>query len=338
MELFLDSIKFNEVQEANELGFLTGLTTTPTFMSREGITDVDSVILKLSKMTKILMVESLGNNAEEIIKEAERLLSLGLDKNTTVFKIPITLEGAKACKILTDKGLKVNLHLIYTLQQAYVAYCAGATYICPLVGRLQDQGHDALDLVDQCVTAAERYNYKTKVMFSSVRSLEHVRNAINLGAHACTVPWNVLKQLCQNHFTELGIRQFVEHTEMSNIRASDLVKTDEVFLSSNSKVLDALIQMTKSKTGACIIVNDQGNIYRVFTDGDLRRLVEHGQNNLINKKFTELEQNSPISVQLNASLPEINSLFKTKEVDNIVVVEGNKPIGIIDIQDVLKWI
>jgi transaldolase len=338
MELFLDSIKFNEVQEANELGFVTGLTTTPTFMQREGVTDVDSVILKLSKMTNILMVESLGNTAEEIIKEAERLLSVGLDKNKTVFKIPITMEGAKACKKLTDKGLMVNLHLIYTLQQAYVAYQAGATYICPLVGRLQDQGHDALDLVDQCVTAAERYNYKTKVMFSSVRSLEHVRNAINLGAHACTVPWNVLKQLCQNHFTELGIRQFVEHTEMSNIRASDLVKTDEVFLSSSSTVLDALIQMTKSKLGACIIVNDKNEIYRVFTDGDLRRMIESGDNNLVNKKFTELKSNSPISIGLNAPLPEITNLFKAKEVDNIVVTDNNKPIGIIDIQDVLKWI
>jgi TalC/MipB family fructose-6-phosphate aldolase len=338
MELFLDSIKFNEVQEANDLGFVTGLTTTPTFMQREGVTDVDSVILQLAKMTNILMVESLGNNAEEIIREAERLLSIGLDKHKTVFKIPITMEGAKACKKLTDKGLMVNLHLIYTLQQAYVAYCAGATYICPLVGRLQDQGHDALDLVDQCVTAAERYNYKTKVMFSSVRSLEHVRNAINLGAHACTVPWGVLKALCQNHFTELGIRQFVEHTEMSNIRASDLVKTDDVFLSSQSTVLDALIQMTKSKTGACIIVNEKNEIYRVFTDGDLRRMIEGGENNLVNKKFTELKSNSPISIGLNASLPEITNLFKSKEVDNIVVTDNNKAIGIIDIQDVLKWI
>jgi transaldolase len=338
MELFLDSIKFNEVQEANDLGFLTGLTTTPTFMQREGVTDVDSVILKLSKMTNILMVESLGNNAAEILKEAGRLLSLGLNKDTTVFKIPISLEGAKACKILTDNGMKVNLHLIYTLQQAYVAYCAGATYICPLVGRLQDQGHDALDLVDQCVKAAERYNYKTKVMFSSVRSLEHVRNAINLGAHACTVPWSVLKLLCQNHFTELGIRQFVEHTEMSTIRASDLVKTDDVFLNSNSSILDGLIQMTKSNTGACVIINDKKDIYRVFTDGDLRRLLKSGQSDLINKKFTELESNTPVSVGLNASLHEITSLFKTKEVDNIVVIEDNKPVGIIDIQDVLKWI
>jgi len=338
MELFLDSIKFEEVQEANDLGFLTGLTTTPTFMQREGITDVDSVILRLSKMTNILMVESLGNSAEEIIAESERLLRLGLNKDTTVFKIPISFEGAKACKILTGKGLKVNLHLVYTIQQAYIAFCAGATYICPLVGRLQDQGQDALALVEQCVKAVERYNYKTKVMFSSVRSIEHVRNAINLGSHACTIPWNVLKQLPQNHFTELGIRQFVEHTEMSTIRASDLVKTDEVFLNSNSTVLDALIQMTKSGTGACIILNDQGEIYRVFTDGDLRRLIKSGQNDLVNKKFTELETNSPISVSLNASLNEITKLFKAKEVDNIVVIDNEKPIGIIDIQDVLKWI
>jgi transaldolase len=338
MELFLDSIKFEEVKEANDLGFLTGLTTTPTFMQREGITDVDSVILRLAEMTNILMVESLGATAGEIIKEAERLLSLGLNKDTTVFKIPISFEGAKACKILTDKGLKVNLHLIYTIQQAYIAFCAQATYICPLVGRLQDQGQDALSLVEQCVKAAERYNYKTKVMFSSVRSIEHVRNAINLGAHACTVPWNVLKQLPQNHFTDLGIQQFVEHTEMSTIKASDLVKTDNVFLNSNSTVLDALIQMTKSKMGACIILNDQKVIYRVFTDGDLRRLLKSGQKNLINKKFTELETNSPISIQINASLHEITNLFKAKEVDNIVVMENSKPIGIIDIQDVLKWL
>jgi TalC/MipB family fructose-6-phosphate aldolase len=338
MELFLDSIKYDEVQEAHNLGFLSGLTTTPTFMQREGITDVDSAILRLAKMTDILMVEALGISSEETIREAERLLSLGLNKDKTVFKIPISLEGAKACRVLINKGLKVNLHLVYTIQQAYVAFCAGATYICPLVGRLQDQGQDALTLVEQCVKAVDRYKYQTKVMFSSVRNVEHVRNAINLGAHACTVPWNVLKQLPQNHFTDLGIRQFVEHTEMSTILASDLVKTDDIFLDVNSSVLDGLIQMTQSKTGACVVINDKKEIYRVFTDGDVRRLLKSGQNNLINKKFSELEPNSPVSIGLNSSLPEIINLFKTKEVDNVVVIDGNLPVGIIDIQDVLKWL
>lgn len=338
MELFLDSIKFEEVQEANYLGFLTGLTTTPTFMQREGITNFDALILRLSKMTNILMIEALGDTDKEITKEVERLLKLGLNKETTVFKIPISFEGAKACKFLTDNGLKVNLHLIYTIQQAYIAFCAGATYVCPLVGRLQDQGQDALKLIEDCVKAVDRYNYKTKVMFSSVRNIEHVKNALNLGAHACTIPWSILKQLPQNHFTELGIRQFVEHTEMSTIKASDLVKKDDVFLDSNSTVLDALIQMTKSKTGACVVTDDKKEIYRVFTDGDLRRLIKNGHNNLINKKFVELEPNSPISIEINASLQEITDLFKAKEVDNLVVIENNKPVGIIDIQDVLKWL
>jgi TalC/MipB family fructose-6-phosphate aldolase len=283
------------------------------------------------------MVESLGISSTDIIKEAERLLSLGLNKETTVFKIPITLEGAKACKILTDRGLKVNLHLIYSIQQAYIAFCAGATYICPLVGRLQDQGQDALSLVDQCVKATERYNYKTKVMFSSVRSIEHVRNALNIGAHACTMPWNILKQLCDNHFTELGIRQFIEHTQMSTIKAIDLVKTEDVFLDINSTVLDALILMTKSQSGACIVVNGKKEIYRIFTDGDLRRLIKKGQDNLINKKFNELEPNTPVSIGVTALLDEIITQFKTKEVDNIVVQDNDIPIGIIDIQDILKW-
>ena len=125
---------------------------------------------------------------------------------------------------------------------------------------------------------------------------------------------------------------------MSTIRASDLVKTDDVFLSSNSKVVDALIQMTKSKLGACVILENKDEIYRIFTDGDLRRLLKGGQNNLINKKFTEIEPNSPISIELNSSLHEITDLFKAKEVDNIVVVDNGKPVGIIDIQDVLKWL
>jgi transaldolase len=338
MELYLDSIKIEEVREANKLGFLTGLTTTPTFMHREGIKDVDAAIVSLSKLVPVLQVEALGNNAEEIVKEAERLLALGLDKERVVFKIPISLEGARACKILTDKGLKVNLHLIYTLQQAYLAFCAGATYVCILVGRLQDQGHDALTLVEQCVKAVEKYNYKTKIMFSSVRNVEHVRNAINLGAHTCTVPWNILKQLSYNNFTELGIQQFVEHTELLTIKASDLVITENVFLNYNSTVLDGLMTMTNSKLGAVIILDDKKEMYRIFTDGDLRRLVKSGNSEALHKKFTELETNSPVSADVNTPLSEIITMFKTKEVDNLVITENSKPAGLIDIQDILKWI
>jgi transaldolase len=337
MELYLDSIKVDEVIAANKLGFLTGLTTTPTFMHREGIKDVDGAILQLSKMVNILMVEALGNSAEEIVKEAERLLALGLDKEKVVFKIPMSFEGARACKILTDKGIKVNLHLVYTLQQAYLAFCAGATYVCILVGRLQDQGNDALALVDQCIKAVEKFNYKTKIMFSSVRNVEHVRDAINLGAHTVTVPWNIMKQLFQNHFTEIGIRQFVEHTELLTIKAADLVITENVFLNYNATVLEGLMQMTSSKLGAVIVLDDKEDIYRVFTDGDLRRMLKSDNSETLHKKFRELESNSPVSIDISSPLSDVIALFKSKEVDNLVVVENNKPKGIVDIQDVFKW-
>ncbi|MCB0778500.1 MAG: hypothetical protein KDC03_02965, partial [Flavobacteriales bacterium] len=131
----------------------------------------------------ILQVEALGETAEEIVKEADRQLKMGLKKETTVFKIPVSLEGLRACRMLRNKGILVNIHLVYTIQQAYMAMQAGASYVCPLVGRLQDQGHDALALVEQCVRAVNYYGYDTKIMFSSVRTVEHVRNAVDIGVH-----------------------------------------------------------------------------------------------------------------------------------------------------------
>ena len=151
MELYLDSADIEEIKKAFELGFLSGLTTTPTFMHRHGITNIDAAIIELSKIVPVLQIEALGSNAGDIISEVHRQDALGLDKGTTVYKIPISLEGVRACKKLTEDGFKVNIHLVYTLQQAYMAMAAGATYICPLVGRLQDQGHDALHLIEQSV-------------------------------------------------------------------------------------------------------------------------------------------------------------------------------------------
>lgn len=162
MELYLDSADIKEIEEAFQLGFLAGLTTTPTFMHRQGVTDVDTLILKLANMVPVLQVEALGETADEIYKEAHRQIKMGLDTSKSVFKIPVSLEGVRACKRLTDEGIMVNVHLVYTLQQAYMAMTAGATYVCPLVGRLQDQGHDALALVEQCVNAVNYYGYNTK--------------------------------------------------------------------------------------------------------------------------------------------------------------------------------
>ncbi len=223
MELYLDSVDFKEIEAALDYGFIKGLTTTPTFMHRHGITDIDGAIVKLSKMVPELQVEALGDTPDQIVAEAERIMSLGLER-PPVFKVPISNEGVKGCQRLRARGYKVNVHLIYTLNQAYMAMEAGASFICPLAGRMQDQGHDAIQLFEQCVDVIDRYGYDSKVMFSSVRHAEHVRQAMLTGVHVCTMPFSVMKNLCENTLTALGTAQFREHTALMTQRVKDVVR------------------------------------------------------------------------------------------------------------------
>ena len=332
MELYLDSADLNEIKEAFELGFIKGLTTTPTFMHRHGVTDIDALIVELSEIVPILQIEALGDTAEEVVAEAERQLALGLDKEKTVFKIPVSLEGVRACKMLKDKGFLVNVHLIYTLQQAYMALEAGADYVCPLVGRLQDQGHDALDIVDQCVEAVETYGYDAKVMFSSVRYPEHVRNALNIGVHVCTVPWKVMKMLTQNNFTDVGIAQFVEHTKLMTVKVKDMLTGKNPLVNLGDSISTALVKMTESGFG-CVGVVDGDKLIGTFTDGDLRRLIENEGHAGIDKMMGDLDYRAPITVDGDLLLHEAAQIFQEKGVDNLMVMNGDQVVGQIDIQD-----
>jgi transaldolase len=335
MELYLDSADVKEIEKAFQLGFLAGLTTTPTFMHRHGITDIDATILKLAAMIPVLQIEALGETSDKIHEEAHRLLSLGLDKEKTVFKIPVSIEGVKACKMLKDEGIKVNIHLVYTLQQAYMAMAAGADYVTPLVGRLQDQGHDALELIKQCVKAVDHYGYHTKIMFSSVRHPEHVRNAINLGVHTCTVPWKVMKLLTENTFTALGTRQFAEHTQLMTIRVKEVIREANPVATLADTVLDSIVQMTESGLGAVTIV-DNGKVVGVFTDGDLRRQLEKNGKTILSKRMSDFSYNQPITISGESLLYDAVEVFKQKKVDNIIVLENDKLIGMIDVQDLIK--
>lgn len=337
MELYLDSANLKEIEEGFKLGFLDGLTTTPTFMVREGIMDVDSTIVKLSKMVPVLQIEALGNTAEDVVKEAHRQLDLGLDPKKTVFKIPVSLEGLRACNMLRKQDLMVNVHLVYTLQQAYMAMHAGASYVCPLVGRLQDQGHDALALVAQCVEAVHHYGYNSKIMFSSVRTTEHVRNAINIGVHTITVPLKILKGLTENNFTTIGTEQFLSDTRLMTVKVKEAINGLNPLVSENSSLKDGIVKMTEFGFGCITVTNDDGGIKGVFTDGDLRRLLQKEGEHILDMKIGSLEFKTPISVDANALLNDANAIFKKMNVDTILVTDNGKPAGMLDIQDLKKY-
>lgn len=336
MDLYLDSVDLKEIEEAFQLGFLKGLTTTPTFMHRHGITDIDGAIVKLSGMVPEIQVEALGETHDEIINEAHRLLELPL-KSKPVFKIPVSTIGLQACNTLAKEGHKVNVHLIYTLNQAYMAMAAGAAYVCPLAGRLQDQGHDAITLYEQAAGIVAKYNYDTKIMFSSVRYPEHVRQAMLAGVHVCTAPWSVIKRLCDNELTAVGSSQFFEHTKLMTLKVKDVLGDANPTCQLSDTVTQAMIKMTESKLGSVTLLDANGGVAGIFTDGDIRRKLQEVGHSLLEKKLSDVDYTAaPITVNASSLLFEAVNIFNEREVDNIIVVENNTPVGTLDIQDLVK--
>jgi transaldolase len=337
MELYLDSVDFKEIETALGFGFVKGLTTTPTFMHRHGITDIDGAIVKLSKMVPELQVEALGDTPDEIVAEAERLVGLGLDTQKTVFKVPISNDGVKACHRLRQRGYKVNVHLIYTLNQAYMAMEAGASFICPLAGRMQDQGHDAIQLFEQCVDVIDRYGYNSKVMFSSVRHAEHVRQAMLTGVHVCTMPYSVMKGLCENTLTALGTAQFREHTALMTQRVKDVIRESNPVCETSETLASAMVKMTESRLGLVTLVDAKGALTGVFTDGDLRRKLQTEGRGILDKTLAAIGfSKTPHTLDRESLLNDAVKLFKKAEVDSIVVVDGSRPVGVLDVQDLIK--
>lgn len=335
MELYLDSVDFKEVEAAFKLGFIKGLTTTPTFMHRHGVTDIRGAIVKLSEMVPELQVEALGQSHDEIVAEAHNLLELPL-KRPPVFKVPVSLEGLRACNTLTRAGHRVNVHLIYTLNQAYMAMEAGAAFVCPLAGRLHDQGHDAIRLFEECAQVKARYGYHSKIMFSSVRHPDHVRSAALAGADVCTAPWSVIKRLCDNALTDLGTTQFFEHTKLMTVRVRDAIRSGKTTCKLTDLVTDALVCMTESRLGAVAIVDEHGRLAGAFTDGDLRRQLQKHGPSCLTKRLEEVGYSTkPITVSADALLFEAVNIIDEKKLDNIVVVEAGEPVGILDVQDLV---
>ncbi len=201
------------------------------------------------------------------------------------------------------------------------------------MGRLQDQGHDALALVEQCVDAVDLYGYDTKIMFSSVRHAEHVRNAINVGVHTITVPLKVLKQLTENNFTTVGTDQFIMDTRLMMVKVKEAINGVNPVVSEDTNITDAIIKMTEYNFGAITVVKKDGSIKGVFTDGSLRKLLMDKGRDILNKKLSDLEFREPITIDGNVLLNEANLLFKKTMVDTIVVTDNGKPAGMLDIQD-----
>ena len=206
MKFFIDTADINEIKAALEIGIIDGVTTNPSLIAKTG-KDFKTVVDEICAVVDgPISVEAVSMDAEGLIKEARELSKV--NKNIVV-KIPMTEEGLKAVKKVNEEGIHTNVTLVFSPTQAILAAKAGATYISPFVGRLDDISHIGMDIVGQIVTIYDNYDFSTEVIVASVRNPLHVVEAALLGADISTIPFNVIKQLVKHPLTDIGIEKFL---------------------------------------------------------------------------------------------------------------------------------
>lgn len=213
MKFFIDSANMDDIRAAKELGILAGVTTNPTLIVKEGVSFHDRLREITSVVTESVSAEVIAEDADGMIAEGKELAAIA--PNITV-KVPMTLEGLKAVKVLSELNIETNVTLIFNPNQALLAARAGATYVSPFIGRLDDIGHDGMQLVGTIAQIFSKFSIETEIIAASIRNPLHVTEAALNGAHIATVPYNVLEKLVKHPLTDTGIEQFL--TDWNNAK------------------------------------------------------------------------------------------------------------------------
>jgi transaldolase len=210
MKIFLDTANIDQIREANDLGVIDGVTTNPTLIAKEG-RDFREVVTEICEIVDgPISAEAVSQDSDGIVKEAEELSKI---HNNITVKIPMTAEGLKATNICSSNDISVNMTLVFSSNQALLAAKAGADFISPFVGRLDDISHVGMELISQIITILDNYGFESEVIVASVRNPLHVIEAASIGAHIATVPYNVLMQMLKHPLTDIGIDRFLADWE-----------------------------------------------------------------------------------------------------------------------------
>ena len=210
MKIFLDTANLESIRKFNDMGLLDGITTNPSLMSKEGGNPKDG----MAEITKIIKgdvsLEVLSTEYSGMVEEGRKLRDYG---GNVVVKVPMTPDGLRACKALTAEGIPVNVTLIFSSNQAVLAAKAGAKYVSPFIGRLDDIGHDGMNLIKEIKTIFSNYNFSTQILVASVRHPLHVVEAAKIGADVVTLPPAVLDKMLKHPLTDIGLKNFLADWE-----------------------------------------------------------------------------------------------------------------------------
>jgi transaldolase len=207
MKFFIDTANLNEIREANELGLIDGVTTNPSLVAKEGEIDFKEHIAAICEIVQgDVSVEVTSLDVEGMLREGRDYARIA---SNVVVKCPLTRDGLKATRRLSDEGTKVNVTLCFSAGQAILAAKAGAAYISPFIGRLDDIGQNGLELLSEIVEIYGNYSWKTEVLAASIRHPIHIVEAARMGAHVATIPFKIIEQLIKHPLTDKGLEQFL---------------------------------------------------------------------------------------------------------------------------------
>jgi transaldolase len=217
MKFFIDTANLDQIREAQALGVLDGVTTNPSLMAKEGITGKDNILKHYVAICNIVdgdvSAEVIATDYEGMVREGEELADL---HPQIVVKLPMIADGIKACKYFSDKGIKTNVTLVFSAGQALLAAKAGATYMSPFIGRLDDISTDGLELISEIRLIYDNYGFETQILAASVRHTMHIINCAKIGADVMTGPLSAIKGLMKHPLTDIGLAQFLADYQKGN--------------------------------------------------------------------------------------------------------------------------
>jgi len=218
MKFFIDTANLAQIKEAHEMGVLDGVTTNPSLMAKEGISGKDNVLKHYVDICNIsdgdVSAEVIATDFDGMVREGEELAEL---HDRIVVKLPMTKEGVKACRYFSKKGIKTNVTLVFSAGQALLAAKAGATYVSPFIGRLDDISVDGLQLIDDIRLIYDNYGYETQILAASVRHAMHIINCAKIGADVITGPLSAIAGLLKHPLTDSGLAQFLADHAKANL-------------------------------------------------------------------------------------------------------------------------
>jgi transaldolase len=215
MKIFVDTAKIEEIRKVKEWGILDGVTTNPTLLSQTGKPWKEAALEILKEIPdKPISLEVIATDFEGMIKEAKELAKMG---DNVVVKIPFTYEGIKAVQALKAEGIKTNVTLVFSSLQALLAGKAGATYVSPFIGRIDDTAYNGMEVLEEIIQIYNLYDFETQIIAASIRHVDHVKNCALLGVDIATIPFKVIEQIFKHPLTDVGLKRFLEDAKKANI-------------------------------------------------------------------------------------------------------------------------